>query len=80
MIMGSNIGTSITNGIASLGFIGNKEEFKKAFAASTVLDLFNLIAVLIFLPLVHHGRSSGPQKVGFMRPVPKVNCKSTDRV
>lgn len=51
MIMGSNIGTSITNGIVSLGYIGSKEEFKKAFAASTVLDLFNLIAVLIFLPL-----------------------------
>lgn len=52
MIMGSNIGTSITNGIASLGFVkGNKEDFKRAFAASTVLDLFNLIAVLIFFPL-----------------------------
>ncbi|WP_416672972.1 Na/Pi symporter [Egbenema bharatensis] len=52
MIMGSNIGTSITNGIASLGFVrGNKEDFKQAFAASIVLDLFNLIAVLIFFPL-----------------------------
>lgn len=51
MIMGSNIGTSITNGIVSLGYISNKEEFKKAFAASTVLDLFNLLAVLIFFPL-----------------------------
>jgi sodium-dependent phosphate cotransporter len=51
MIMGSNIGTSITNGIASLGFIGNKEEFRKAFAASTVLDFFNIIAVLMFFPL-----------------------------
>ena len=30
--------------------------------------------------LVQHGRSSGPQKVGFMRRVPEVNCKSTDRV
>ncbi|MGC8713592.1 MAG: hypothetical protein ACP5RH_14485 [Leptodesmis sp.] len=51
MIMGSNIGTSITNGIVSLGFVGKKEEFKQAFAASTVLDLFNLLAVLIFFPL-----------------------------
>lgn len=52
MIMGSNIGTSITNGIASLGFVGgSKEEFKQAFAASTVLDLFNLLAALIFFPL-----------------------------
>lgn len=51
MIMGSNIGTSITNGIVSLGYVGSKEDFKRAFAASTVLDLFNLIAVLIFFPL-----------------------------
>lgn len=51
MIMGSNIGTSITNGIVSLGYVGNKEDFKQAFAASTVLDLFNLIAVLIFFPV-----------------------------
>jgi solute carrier family 34 (sodium-dependent phosphate cotransporter) len=48
MIMGSNIGTSVTSGIVSLGYLGNKEEFKKAFSASTVLDLFNLLAVLIF--------------------------------
>jgi sodium-dependent phosphate cotransporter len=51
MIMGSNIGTSITNGIVSLGYVGNKQDFKQAFAASTVLDLFNLLAVLIFFPL-----------------------------
>ncbi|HIK48791.1 Na/Pi symporter [Thermosynechococcus sp. M55_K2018_012] len=51
MIMGANVGTSITNGIVSLGYVGNKQDFKQAFAASTVLDLFNLIAVLIFFPL-----------------------------
>lgn len=51
MIMGANIGTSVTNGIVSLGYLKSKEEFKKAFSASTVLDLFNLLAVLIFFPL-----------------------------
>jgi solute carrier family 34 (sodium-dependent phosphate cotransporter) len=51
MIMGSNIGTSVTNGIVSLGYVKSKEEFKKAFSASTVLDLFNLLAVLVFFPL-----------------------------
>jgi len=51
MIMGSNIGTSITNGIVSLGYVGTKEDFRQAFAASAVLDLFNLIAVVIFFPL-----------------------------
>lgn len=51
MIMGSNIGTSITNTLVSLGNIGDKSEFKRAFAAATIHDFFNLISVVIFLPL-----------------------------
>lgn len=51
MIMGANIGTSVTNTLVSAGCIGNKAEFRRAFSAATVLDLFNLLAVAIFLPL-----------------------------
>lgn len=51
MIMGANIGTTITNTIVSLGHVGKKKEFKRAFAAATVHDFFNLFAVVIFLPL-----------------------------
>ena len=51
MIMGANLGTSVTNTLVSLGHIGNKNEFKLAFSAATVLDLFNLLAVVIFFPL-----------------------------
>ncbi|GAA4814585.1 Na/Pi symporter [Tomitella cavernea] len=51
MIMGANIGTSVTNTLASLGHVGNKAEFRRAFAASTVHDFFNLTAVAILLPL-----------------------------
>ena len=51
MIMGANIGTTITNTLVSLGHIRDKEEFKRAFAAATVHDFFNLISVVIFLPL-----------------------------
>ena len=51
MIMGANIGTTITNTIVSLGHAGKKKEFKRAFAAATVHDFFNLFAVVIFLPL-----------------------------
>ncbi|MDJ0576904.1 MAG: Na/Pi symporter [Xenococcaceae cyanobacterium MO_234.B1] len=51
MIMGSNIGTSITNTLVSLGNIGDKKEFKRAFAAATIHDFFNLLSVVIFLPL-----------------------------
>ncbi|NES19251.1 MAG: Na/Pi cotransporter family protein [Symploca sp. SIO3E6] len=51
MIMGANIGTSITNTLVSLGHIGDKSEFQRAFAAATIHDFFNLLAVVIFLPL-----------------------------
>ncbi|MFQ5769987.1 MAG: Na/Pi symporter [bacterium] len=51
IIMGSNIGTSITNTIVSLGHISRSHEFKRAFAASTVHDFFNLISVFILFPL-----------------------------
>ena len=51
MIMGANVGTTITNTLVSLGHIRKKSEFKRAFAAATVHDFFNLICVVIFLPL-----------------------------
>ena len=51
MIMGANIGSSVTNTIVSLGNISREDEFKRAFSASTVHDFFNIIAVIIFFPL-----------------------------
>jgi sodium-dependent phosphate cotransporter len=51
MIMGANIGTSLTNTIVSLGHIRAGEEFRRAFAAATIHDFFNLLSVVIFLPL-----------------------------
>lgn len=51
MILGSNVGTTVTSTFVSLGYVRSKEEFRRAFAAATVHDFFNLIAVVIFLPL-----------------------------
>jgi sodium-dependent phosphate cotransporter len=51
MVMGANIGTSITNTIVSLGHVKEKKEFARAFSAATVHDFFNLLSVVIFLPL-----------------------------
>ncbi|MDJ0899660.1 MAG: Na/Pi symporter [Xenococcus sp. MO_188.B8] len=51
MIMGANIGTTITNTLVSLGHVKNRQEFQRAFAAATIHDFFNLISVIIFLPL-----------------------------
>ena len=51
IIMGANIGTSITNTIASLPQIRRDNEFKRAFAAATVHDFFNILAVIVIFPL-----------------------------
>jgi sodium-dependent phosphate cotransporter len=51
IIMGSNIGTSVTNTLVSLGHLRRSDEFRRAFAAATVHDFFNLCAVVVLFPL-----------------------------
>jgi len=51
MIMGANIGTTVTNTIVALANARQTEDFRRAFAAATMHDFFNLMAVAILLPL-----------------------------
>jgi sodium-dependent phosphate cotransporter len=51
IVIGANVGTSVTNTLVSLGHIGRPDEFERAFAAATVHDFFNLMAVVIIFPL-----------------------------
>ena len=51
MVMGANIGTSITCVLVSLGHVTRDAPFRRAFAGATVHDFFNLLTVLIILPL-----------------------------
>lgn len=51
IIMGANIGTTVTNVIVSFGHVTRKEEFQRAFAGSIVHDIFNVLAVIILFPL-----------------------------
>jgi sodium-dependent phosphate cotransporter len=51
IIMGANIGTSVTNTLVSVAHISRTDEFKSAFSAATVHDFFNLIAIIILFPL-----------------------------
>ena len=52
IIMGANIGTTVTNTLVSLGHITQGHEFRRAFSAfATVHDFFNLFAVALLLPL-----------------------------
>ena len=51
IVMGANIGTSVTNLIVSLAHLSHKEEFKRAFAGSIVHDFFNVCSVIVLFPL-----------------------------
>lgn len=51
LIMGANIGTTVTSTIVSLGHIASKKEYRKAIAAATMHDFFNIITVLVLFPL-----------------------------
>ncbi|MEZ4848736.1 MAG: Na/Pi symporter, partial [Bacteroidia bacterium] len=51
MIMGANIGTSVTSTIVSLGHIGNKNEYEKAISAASVHDFFNIITVIVLFTI-----------------------------
>ena len=51
MIMGANIGTSVTNTIVAMGHFANQDDLRRGFAAATVHDLFNMLNVCVMLPL-----------------------------
>jgi len=51
IIMGANIGTSVTNILVSMAHINRSVEFRRSFAASIVHDFFNFLTVLLLFPL-----------------------------
>ncbi|CAG5120964.1 unnamed protein product [Candidula unifasciata] len=51
IIMGANIGTTVTNTLVSLAHSMNRKEFRRAFSGAVVHDVFNWLTVLILLPL-----------------------------
>uniref|UniRef100_A0A8C9VR11 Sodium-dependent phosphate transport protein 2B n=1 Tax=Scleropages formosus TaxID=113540 RepID=A0A8C9VR11_SCLFO len=51
IIMGTNIGTSVTNTIVAMMQAGDRNEFRRAFGGATVHDFFNWLSVIILLPL-----------------------------
>lgn len=92
IVMGANIGTSVTNTIVSLGHITRKDEFKRAIAGATVHDFFNLIVVAILFPIelttrfitkIALGMASGVQGVGgasFLSPVKAVTKPAAEAI
>ncbi len=92
IIMGANIGTTVTSTFVSLGHITRREEFRRAMAAATVHDFFNVFAVLILFPLeiatgflrhLAQGFSNllvGKEGITFASPVKKIVGPTVEKI
>ena len=74
VIMGANIGTSVTNTIVSLGQVGDRNEFRRAFAGATLHDMFNWLTCITLLTvevitkaIAGQGKFIVPNKAAFTR-------------
>ena len=51
VVMGANIGTTVTNTLVAMGHVTRPAEFRRAICCSTMHDFFNMLSVIILLPL-----------------------------
>lgn len=51
VIMGANVGTTVTNTLVSFGHATRRAEFRRAMSAAIVHDIFNVLSVAILFPL-----------------------------
>jgi solute carrier family 34 (sodium-dependent phosphate cotransporter) len=54
IIMGANIGTTITSTLVSLGFINKRKEFRRAVSAGTYHSFFNILTTIVLFPLEYY--------------------------
>ena len=59
IVMGANVGTTVTNTLVSLGHMRNTLEYRRAFAAATVHDFFNLVVLAVLFPIEVYTRRVG---------------------
>lgn len=51
IVMGANVGTTLTSTIVSMSYVTKTAQFKKALSAGTVHDIFNVLTCIILFPL-----------------------------
>lgn len=51
MILGANVGTTITSTIVAFGYISKGNEFLRAVSGAMLHDMFNILGVLILFPI-----------------------------
>lgn len=51
MIIGANIGTTLTSSLVALSFVASKKAFRRAISAGVIHDFFNILLTIVLLPL-----------------------------
>jgi sodium-dependent phosphate cotransporter len=51
IVLGANIGTTLTSTLVSLSYLMDKKEFRRGFSAGISHDFFNMLTVILLLPL-----------------------------
>ena len=51
IVMGANIGTTVTNTLVAMGHVTRPNEFRRAICCSTMHDFFNILSVIVLLPI-----------------------------
>jgi solute carrier family 34 (sodium-dependent phosphate cotransporter) len=51
IIMGANMGTTVTNTLVAMTSMNRRTEFQRAFAGATMHDFFNLMSIAILFPV-----------------------------
>ncbi len=80
IIMGANIGTTVTNVLVSMGYVTRKEEFLRATSGAVVHDIFNLIVVMILLPLELTFRFLERAATWLTAALPPIAAESADKL
>lgn len=69
IMLGAEMGASLINALISLTQSGNRDQFRRAFAAVTVNDVFNFLSYFIVLPIeIATGKASALKRVPLFRP------------
>ncbi len=65
MVLGANIGTTLTSTLVSFTFITKRKEFRRALSSGISHDVFNILNVIILFPLELHFNflSKGSEKI-----------------
>jgi sodium-dependent phosphate cotransporter len=51
IVLGANIGTTLTSTLVSLSYVMNNKEFRRALSAGISHDVFNILSVILLFPL-----------------------------